>query len=132
MVDASITHLLRTCLAKAAKDQTVNPSPLSLLKDTQKLKKHIALLCDRLSKGAKLVVEGQEHQPTTPTTNNSGKLSDAIKLQYAVLFVLLICNFIKLIYTFFRISFYCFHSFFLFQAFPINRLLMSKCWLNKK
>ena len=60
MVDAAITHLLRTCLSKTAKDQTVNPSPLSVPKDTSKLKKHISLLCDRLSKGAKLVVEGQQ------------------------------------------------------------------------
>ena len=58
MVDASITHLLRTCLSKSTKDQTVNPTPLSILQDTQKLKKHIALVCDRLSKGAKLHVEG--------------------------------------------------------------------------
>ena len=60
MVDASLTHLLRTCLAKSTKDQAVNPAPLTLIKDTQKLKKHIALLCDRLSKGAKLQVEGQQ------------------------------------------------------------------------
>ncbi len=59
-MDASITHLLRTCLAKSAKDQTVNPQPLAMLKETTKLKKHIALLCDRLSKGAKLIVEGQD------------------------------------------------------------------------
>ncbi len=57
-MDAGITHLLRTCLAKSSKDQTVNPAPLALLKDTTKLKKHIALLCDRLSKGARLVIEG--------------------------------------------------------------------------
>jgi Bardet-Biedl syndrome 9 protein len=50
-------------MAKSAKDQTVNPSPLSLLKDTTKLKKHIALLCDRLGKGAQLVIEG--YKPVT-------------------------------------------------------------------
>ena len=70
-MDAAITHLLRTCLAKSVKDQTVNPSPLGMLKDTQKLKKHIALLCDRLSKGAKLVIEGQ-----TPVT---GQLVNSVK-----------------------------------------------------
>ncbi|XP_064646409.1 protein PTHB1-like [Lineus longissimus] len=58
MVDCAITHLLRTCLAKNSKDQAINPSPLTPPKDTQKLKKHIALLCDKLSKGAKLVIEG--------------------------------------------------------------------------
>ena len=60
-VDAAITHFLRTCLAKSSKDQTVNPQPLTMLKDTTKLKKHIALLCDRLSKGARLVIEGQDN-----------------------------------------------------------------------
>lgn len=59
-VDAAVTHLLRTCLAKSAKDQTVNPAPLGILKETTKLKKHIALLCDRLSKGAKLAIEGAD------------------------------------------------------------------------
>ena len=54
-MDASVTHLLRTVLAKSAKDQTLNPSPLKLPEDTSKVKKHIALLCDKLSKGARLV-----------------------------------------------------------------------------
>lgn len=54
-VDASVTHLLRTTLAKSAKDQTLNPQPLKLPEDTSKVKKHIALLCDKLSKGARLV-----------------------------------------------------------------------------
>ncbi|XP_041374621.1 protein PTHB1-like [Gigantopelta aegis] len=54
-VDASVTHILRTTLAKSAKDQSVNPSPLTMPSDTTKVKKHIALLCDRLGKGARLV-----------------------------------------------------------------------------
>jgi PTHB1 C-terminus len=54
MVDASVTHLLRTSLSKNAKDVTLNPTPLSSLKDVQSVKKHIAMMCDRLSKGAKL------------------------------------------------------------------------------
>ncbi|XP_025097943.1 protein PTHB1-like isoform X2 [Pomacea canaliculata] len=55
MTDAAVTHLLRTVLAKSAKDAAVNPSPLILPADTTKVKKHIALLCDRLGKGARLV-----------------------------------------------------------------------------
>ncbi|KAL8618805.1 hypothetical protein ACOMHN_000233 [Nucella lapillus] len=55
MTDAAVTHLLRTVLAKSAKDAAVNPSPLSIPSDTSKVKKHIALLCDRLGKGARLV-----------------------------------------------------------------------------
>ena len=67
--DAAITHLLRTCLAKSAKDQAVNPTPLGLMKDTTKLKKHIALMCDRLSKGAKLAVDGAPAAPKERTHN---------------------------------------------------------------
>lgn len=56
-VDAAVTHLLRSCLAKSSKDTTINPQPLVVLKDTTKLKKHIALVCDRLSRGARLTVD---------------------------------------------------------------------------
>ncbi|GFO18472.1 protein pthb1-like isoform x1 [Plakobranchus ocellatus] len=54
-VDAAITHLLRTVMARSAKDQSVNPSPLGTPPDTSKVKKHIALFCDRVGKGARLV-----------------------------------------------------------------------------
>lgn len=54
MTDASVTHLLRTTLSKNVTDPTLNPAPLGIPKDTEKLKKHIALMCDRLGKGAKL------------------------------------------------------------------------------
>ncbi|ESO84549.1 hypothetical protein LOTGIDRAFT_222053 [Lottia gigantea] len=55
MVDAAVTHLLRTVLAKTAKDTAINPSPLTIPNDTSKVKKHLALFCDRLGKGARLV-----------------------------------------------------------------------------
>ncbi|XP_022112018.1 protein PTHB1-like isoform X2 [Acanthaster planci] len=58
-VDAGISNLLRTCLAKKALDQAVNPSPLTMPADTTKLKKHITQLCERLSKGVRLYVAGQ-------------------------------------------------------------------------
>lgn len=61
MIDASVTHLLRTTLSKNAADATLNPAPLVIPKDTEKLKKHIALVCDRLGKGVKLT-EGLCHQ----------------------------------------------------------------------
>jgi Bardet-Biedl syndrome 9 protein len=35
-VDAAVTHVLRTTLAKAAKDQTLNPQPLQMPDDTTK------------------------------------------------------------------------------------------------
>lgn len=52
--DAAMTHLLRTSLAKSAKEATSMPQPLAVPPDTGKLKKHIALVCDRLAKGGSL------------------------------------------------------------------------------
>ncbi|CAM9656587.1 unnamed protein product, partial [Pylaiella littoralis] len=59
-VDAAMTHLLRTSLAKVAKE-SASPSagqtpPLSMPPDTVKLKKHISIVCDRLNKGARLTL----------------------------------------------------------------------------
>lgn len=64
-IDASVTHLLRTTLAKSVKDQTLNPQPLQMPDDTTKVKKHIALMCDKLGKGARLV----EGMPTNTAVN---------------------------------------------------------------
>ena len=51
-VDAAVTHLLRTTLSKSSKEQAVPPnSSLEMPAECQKLKKHIALLCDRICKG---------------------------------------------------------------------------------
>ncbi|KAM7442291.1 Protein PTHB1 [Porites harrisoni] len=63
ITDAAITHLLRTCLAKSAKDQAVGVSAMKIPKDTSKLKKHIALMCDRLNKGGKLDLSSQTGEP---------------------------------------------------------------------
>ncbi|KAL5005570.1 hypothetical protein ScPMuIL_016728 [Solemya velum] len=65
-VDAAVTHLLRTTLAKSAKDPTLNPQPLKIPDDITKVKKHIALLCDKLGKGARLV----EGLPTNAAGND--------------------------------------------------------------
>ncbi|XP_070570389.1 protein PTHB1-like isoform X2 [Ptychodera flava] len=65
--DTAVTHLLRTCLAKTTKDQTINPAPLQLPRETTKLKKHITLIIDRLSKGGKLVIEGMPDEPEIKT-----------------------------------------------------------------
>ncbi|XP_068106150.1 protein PTHB1 [Hyperolius riggenbachi] len=55
VVDAALSHLLRTCLSKSSKEQALNlTSQLSIPKDASKLKKHITLLCDRLAKGGRL------------------------------------------------------------------------------
>jgi Bardet-Biedl syndrome 9 protein len=59
--DAALTHLLRTTLARTGRDSdaaaaaaaaAVPAGPLTLPADTARLKKHLTLVCDRLSKGA--------------------------------------------------------------------------------
>ncbi|XP_038065523.1 protein PTHB1-like isoform X1 [Patiria miniata] len=73
-VDASISNLLRTCLAKKALDQAVNPTPLIMPSDSTRLKKHISQLCERLSKGARLYMDGQ-----APAEKRSGKSEGVVR-----------------------------------------------------
>uniref|UniRef100_A0A4W3J114 Bardet-Biedl syndrome 9 n=1 Tax=Callorhinchus milii TaxID=7868 RepID=A0A4W3J114_CALMI len=64
-VDAAIVHLLRNCLSKSSKDQALSfTSQLAMPKDTSRLKKHMTLLCDRLSKGAQLSLTTDSTQQT--------------------------------------------------------------------
>lgn len=51
MTEASMTHLLRTSLARSAKDAAAVVPPLSRTQDTARLTKHISLVLERLSKG---------------------------------------------------------------------------------
>lgn len=53
--DASMTHLLRTVLAKNARDAATVAQPLKPLTDTTKFKRHIQIVCDRLQKGLRLI-----------------------------------------------------------------------------
>lgn len=59
-VDAAMTHLLRTVLAKVPRDSVPallsGQPPLEMPPDTKRLKKHISIVCDRLSKGASLTI----------------------------------------------------------------------------
>lgn len=55
VTDASMTHLLRTVLAKNARDSATVAQPLKPLEDTTKFKRHIQIVCDRLQKGLRLV-----------------------------------------------------------------------------
>lgn len=59
---------------------TVNLPPLKLPSDTQKLKKHIAMMCDRLSKGGKLAFENSNATinglPDVLASDPSEKLTD--------------------------------------------------------
>uniref|UniRef100_A0A3Q2DBU9 Bardet-Biedl syndrome 9 n=1 Tax=Cyprinodon variegatus TaxID=28743 RepID=A0A3Q2DBU9_CYPVA len=62
--DAAVSHLLRSCLSRSPKDQAtslaqIGGSVLSLPQDTTRLKKHIALLCDRLGKGGRLTLASE-------------------------------------------------------------------------
>jgi len=53
-VDAALTHLLHTSLAKAGKEPVSMPVAMVPVKDTARLKKHLLLVVDRLSKGGRL------------------------------------------------------------------------------
>ncbi len=66
-VDAAVSHLLKTCLSRSPKDQAISLStgPLTIPKDTSRLKKHITLLCDRLGKGGRLSLTSEANVPTT-------------------------------------------------------------------
>ncbi|XP_077454398.1 protein PTHB1 isoform X3 [Stigmatopora argus] len=63
--DASVSHLLRTCLSRSPKEQAgalsqaggVGPAlALAPPRDTARLKKHVTLLCERLAKGGRLTL----------------------------------------------------------------------------
>lgn len=56
-VDASLTHLLRTSLARNAKDRSALAPPMKVPQDTLKLRKRIANVVDRLANGGRLTSE---------------------------------------------------------------------------
>merc|ERR1719321_2513205 len=53
-VDVSLTHLLRTSLARNAKDRSTLPPPMKVPADTLKLKKRITNVVDRLANGGRI------------------------------------------------------------------------------
>ncbi|KAG2452068.1 hypothetical protein HYH02_003104 [Chlamydomonas schloesseri] len=53
--EAAMTHLLRTCLAKNAKEQAVQVAPLAPVKNTERLRKHMSLVLERLTRGMRLM-----------------------------------------------------------------------------
>mmetsp|Transcript_20767 Transcript_20767/g.45693 ORF Transcript_20767/g.45693 Transcript_20767/m.45693 type:complete len:862 (-) Transcript_20767:203-2788(-) len=57
-VDVSLTHLLRTSLARNAKDRSALPPPMKVPADTLKLKKKITNVVDRLANGGRIAGEG--------------------------------------------------------------------------
>jgi len=53
-VDASLIHLLRTSLARNAKDRSALPPPMKVPQDTLKLKKRVTNVVDRLANGGRI------------------------------------------------------------------------------
>merc|ERR1712151_857970 len=61
-VDASLIHLLRTSLARNAKDRSTLPPPMKMPQDTMKLKKRITNVVDRLANGGRISDEKDGQQ----------------------------------------------------------------------
>lgn len=59
LTEAAMSHLLRTVLAKSAKDSATVAPPLVALADTAKLKRHIQVVIERISKGGRLVAAAE-------------------------------------------------------------------------
>eukprot|EP00746_Dinoflagellata_sp_MGD_P022428 gnl/MRDRNA2_/MRDRNA2_152475_c0_seq1.p1 gnl/MRDRNA2_/MRDRNA2_152475_c0~~gnl/MRDRNA2_/MRDRNA2_152475_c0_seq1.p1 ORF type:complete len:868 (-),score=140.42 gnl/MRDRNA2_/MRDRNA2_152475_c0_seq1:11-2614(-) len=57
-VDSSLIHLLRTSLARNAKDRSTLPPPMKVPPDTMKLKKRITNVIDRLANGGRIAGDG--------------------------------------------------------------------------
>jgi len=55
LLDSSMTYLLRTVLAKNAKDSALLQASVTMPTDASKLRKHISIVCDRLNKGHRLI-----------------------------------------------------------------------------
>eukprot|EP00762_Andalucia_godoyi_P004580 ANDGO_05206.mRNA.1 hypothetical protein len=66
-VDAAMTHLLRTSLAKNAKEASSVPLPISFPSDTSRVTKHIALVLDRIAKGGHIALADSKDKPQPPS-----------------------------------------------------------------
>eukprot|EP00775_Hariotina_reticulata_P008314 gene8314-8499_t len=55
VTEAAMTQLLKTTLARSAKDTAAPVPPLTRASDTARLKKHVSLVLERLSKGMRLL-----------------------------------------------------------------------------
>uniref|UniRef100_A0A8C2XA32 Bardet-Biedl syndrome 9 n=1 Tax=Cyclopterus lumpus TaxID=8103 RepID=A0A8C2XA32_CYCLU len=73
--DAAVSHLLRSCLSRSPKDQATSLAQqggpvLGLPRDTARLKKHIALMCDRIGKGGRLTLASEANVPVQVQVQN--------------------------------------------------------------
>ena len=57
LTDVAMMHLLRTTLSKTEGPSSIRSDTIIMATDTQTLKKHFTIVCDRLAKGAKLTKE---------------------------------------------------------------------------
>eukprot|EP00927_Polykrikos_kofoidii_P086089 TRINITY_DN9542_c0_g1_i3.p1 TRINITY_DN9542_c0_g1~~TRINITY_DN9542_c0_g1_i3.p1 ORF type:complete len:886 (-),score=138.16 TRINITY_DN9542_c0_g1_i3:203-2605(-) len=73
-VDVSLTHLLRTSLARNAKDRSTIPPPMKAPMDTLKLKKRITNVVDRLANGGRLV--GGEPEQAAGLGGGAGEFAE--------------------------------------------------------
>jgi len=70
-VDISLSHLLRTSLARNAKDRSQVPPPMKVPADTTKLKKRITTVVDRLASGGRIA--GDPDQMCAPAGYDGGE-----------------------------------------------------------
>lgn len=52
--NSNMTYLLKTVLAKSEKERAASLGGVAFPNSTEKLKKHITIVCDRISKTGKL------------------------------------------------------------------------------
>jgi hypothetical protein len=85
IVDVAVTHVLKTTLAKANREQSsitvsIQDAPL----DCQRMKRHIALFCDRILKGGTLSRPGQKEANEEKGMGATQSLSHAAKSRPAI------------------------------------------------
>uniref|UniRef100_A0AAQ5XZ66 Bardet-Biedl syndrome 9 n=1 Tax=Amphiprion ocellaris TaxID=80972 RepID=A0AAQ5XZ66_AMPOC len=81
--DAAVSHLLRSCLSRSPKDQATSLAQtggpvLGLPRDTARLKKHITLLCDRISKGGRLTLASEANVQVPAQVQNLAAPGDCL------------------------------------------------------
>lgn len=79
MVNSNISFLLRTSLAKSIKEQNTSLPTLTMEKDTGKLKRNIALMCERLNKGASLS-KSQSIEKLSLSNNKTPELNQRLRM----------------------------------------------------
>uniref|UniRef100_A0A672FL71 Bardet-Biedl syndrome 9 n=1 Tax=Salarias fasciatus TaxID=181472 RepID=A0A672FL71_SALFA len=93
--DAAVSHLLRTCLSRSPRDQATSLAQaggpvLGLPRDTARLKKHIALLCDRIGKGGRLTLASEANVPVPAQVQNLAAPGESLTLFCVFVFFLIL------------------------------------------